>query len=65
MFTLKICVRVLSSSIGTRILEHGIHMDYKLWYGVIENQAHCSYSSGYLSIFLSFLDKLVSHFLRN
>ena len=32
---------------------------------VIENQAHCSYSSGYLSIFLSFLDKFVSHFPRH
>ena len=56
---------IFSSSIGNRILEHGIHMDDKLSYCVIENQAHCSYPSGYLSILLSFLDKFVSHFLRN
>ena len=54
MFTLKICIRVFSSSIGTRIFEHGIHMDDKLWYWVIENQAHCSYFSDYLSIFSVF-----------
>ena len=37
-----------------------IQMDDELLYSVIENQAHCVYSSFYLSIFLSFLDKFVS-----
>ena len=65
MFTLKICVTVFSGSTETRTFELGIHMDDELLYGVIEHQAHCSYSSLYLSIFLSFLDKFVSHFVRN
>ena len=30
-------------------------MSDELWYGVIEDQAHCFYSSIYLSIFLSFV----------
>ena len=54
MLTSKICVRVFSGSIAARILELGICMDDELWYCVIENQAHCSYSSLFLSIFLSF-----------
>ena len=54
--------RVLSSSIRARILELSIHMDDELWYVMIENQAHCSCISLYLSIFLSFQDKFVSHF---
>ena len=58
MFTLKICVIVFSGIIETRIFELGIHMDDELWYGVIEHQAHFSYSSLYLSIFLSFLHKI-------
>ena len=37
------------------------HMDDELFYGVKENQSHCSYSSNYLSIFC-LLDKFVSHF---
>ena len=57
--------RKSSGSIGTTILKLRIHMDDELWYGVIENQAHCSYSSLYLAIFLSFLDKFVAHSLRN
>ena len=57
MFTLKICVRVFSGNIGTRILKLYVHINDVLWYGVIEDQSHCSYSSLYLSIFLSFLDK--------
>ena len=57
MFTLKICVRIFSGSIGTGILKLYVHMDDEMWYGVIEDQAHCSYSSLYLSVFLSFLDK--------
>ena len=65
MFTLKICVRIFSGSIETRMLKLYVHMDDELWYGVIENQAHYSYSFLYLYIFLSFLDKFLSHFLRN
>ena len=65
MFTLKICVRVFLGTIGTKILKLYLHMDNELWYGVIEDLAHCSYSSLYLSIFLTFLDKCVSHFLTN
>ena len=45
---------VFLGSIEVRILELGICMDDKLGYGVIVNQAHCPYSSFYLSIFLSF-----------
>ena len=33
-----------------------------LWYGVIENQALCTYSSLDVSIFLSFQGKCVSQF---
>ena len=43
-------------------LEMGIHMDDELWFGLVESQAHCSNSSLYLSIFLSFQEKIVSHF---
>ena len=62
MLTLKIYVRVFAGSINARILEFGICMDDELWYGVIENQAHCSYSSLYLSIFLSFQGNLCTNF---
>ena len=44
------------------ILKHGIHMDNELLYCGIENWTHCSYSSLYLSIFLSFKAKFVSRF---
>ena len=40
-----VCIENVCQSflcIGTRSLELGIHIDDKLWYGVIENQAHCS-----------------------
>ena len=40
----------------------GIHMDNELLYFGIENQTPCSYSSLYLSIFLSFKAKFVSVF---
>ena len=40
----------------------GIHMDNELLYCEIENQTPCSYSSLYLSIFLSFKAKFVSQF---
>ena len=49
-------------AIITRKLNFGILTDDELWYGVIENQAHCSYSSHFLSICLSFQDKFVSLF---
>ena len=52
-------------SIKVRILELGICMDDELWFGVMENQAYCSYSSLYLSIFLSFKAKFGSQFSRN
>ena len=60
--TLKICVRVFSGTIIARILKLGIHMDNELLYCGIENPTPCSYSSLYLSIFLSFKAKFVSHF---
>ena len=60
--TLKIRVRVFSRTIIARILKLGIHMDYELLYYGIENQTPCSYSSLYLSIFLSFTAKFVSQF---
>ena len=52
--TLKICVRVFSGTIIARILKLGIHVDNELLYCGYENQTPCSYSSLYLSIFLSF-----------
>ena len=45
-----------------RILKLCIHMDNDLLYCGIENRAACSYSSLYLSIFLSFKAKFVSQF---
>ena len=51
-------------SIEVRILELGLYMDVELWYGHIENQAHCSYSSIYLSILLSFKSKFMSQFYQ-
>ena len=60
--TLKVCVRVFSGTIKARILKLGIHMDNELMYYEIENGTPCSYSSLYLSIFLSFNAKFVSQF---
>ena len=45
-----------------RMLKLCIHMDNELLYCGIENQIPCSYSSLYLSIFLSFMAKYVSQF---
>ena len=56
---IKICVGVFSGIFKARMLKLGIHMDNKLLYCGIENRTPCS------SIFLSFLDKFMSHFLRN
>ena len=44
------------------MLKRCIHMDNELLYYGIENQTPCSYSSLYLSIFLSFKAKFVSLF---
>ena len=52
---------VFLGSIEVRIIERGICIVDELWYGVIENQAHCSYFSLYLSIFL-YLKKCVTVF---
>ena len=62
MVTLKICVRVFSGTFIARILKLGINIDNELLYCGIENQTPCSYSSLYLSIFLSFKAKFVSQF---
>ena len=62
MLTLKICVRVFSGTFKARMLKLSIHMDNELLYFGIENQTPCSYSSLYLSIFLSFKAKFVSLF---
>ena len=45
-----------------RILKLGTRMNNELLYCGIENRTLCSYSSLYLSIFLSFTAKFVSHF---
>ena len=44
------------------MLTLGIHMNIELLYCEIENRTPCSYSSLYLSIFLSFKAKFVSQF---
>ena len=62
MLILKICVRVFFGIVETRILKLCIHMDNELLYCGIENWTPCSYSSLYLSIFLSFKAKFVSQF---
>ena len=62
MLTLKMCVRVFSGTIITRILKLVIHTANELLYCGIEIRTPCSYSSLYLSIFLSFKAKLVSQF---
>ena len=62
MLTLKICVEVFSGTLKARMLKFGIHIDNELLYYGIENQTPFSYSSIYLSIFLSFKAKFVSLF---
>ena len=62
MLTLKICVGVFSEILKPRMLKLCIHIDNELLYCGIENQTPCSYSSFYLSIFLSFKAKFVSQF---
>ena len=56
------CVTVFSGTIIATILKLGIHMDNELLYCGIENWTLCSYSSLYLSIFLSFKAKFVLQF---
>ena len=58
MLTFKICVGVFSGTFKARMLKQG----NELLYCGIENQTPCSYSSLYLSIFLSFKAKFVSQF---
>ena len=62
MLTLKICVGVFSEILKPRMLKLCIHIDNELLYCWMENQTPCSYSSFYLSIFLSFKAKFVSQF---
>ena len=58
----KIFVSQFSQFYIARILKFAIHMANELLYCGIENRVHCSYSSLYLSIFLSFKAKFVSQF---
>ena len=54
MLTLKIFMLEFSQELlKLECLKLGIHMDNELLYYGIENQTPCSYSSLYLSIFLS------------
>ena len=62
MLILKFCVRVFSGIVEARILKLCIHMDNELLDCWIENQTFYSYSSLYLSIFLSFQAKFVTLF---
>ena len=62
---IKKIVLVFSGIVEARILKLCINMDNELLYCWIENQTHCSYSSLYLFIFLSFKAKFVSQFLTN
>ena len=56
----KFNVGVFSGTFKARILKLGIHIANELLYCGIENRTPCSYSSLYLSIFLSFKAKFVS-----
>ena len=62
MINIKIRVGVFSGIFKARMLKLCIHMDNELLYCGIENRTPCSYSSLYLSIFLSFTAKFVSQF---
>ena len=61
----KFYVGVFSETFKARMLKLGIHMDNELLYCGIEKRAPCSYSSLYLSIFLSLRLNLCHCFLRN
>ena len=58
----NIYVGVFSGTFKARMLKLCIHMDNELLYCGIENQTPCTYSSLYLSIFLSFTAIYVSQF---
>ena len=58
----KFQVGVFSGTFKARMLKLGIHMDNELLCYGNENLTPCSYSSLYLSIFLSFKTKFVSLF---
>ena len=58
----KIRVEVFSGTFKARMLKLCIHMDNELLYCAIENLTPSSYSSLYLSIFVSFKAKIVSQF---
>ena len=62
MLTCKNCVRLFSGIFKARMLKLGILIENELLYCEIENGTPCSYSSLYLSIFLSFKAKFVSQF---
>ena len=62
MLTLKIRVGVFSGTFKARILNFGIQIDNEMLNCEIENRTPCSYSSLYLSIFLSFKAKFESQF---
>ena len=65
MLTSKICVGVFSGTFKARMMKLGILVDNnELLCCGIENRFHCSYSSLYLSIFLSFKAKFVSQFFQ-
>ena len=55
-------VGVFSGTFKARMLKFVLHIDNELLYCGIEKQTPCSYSSLYLSIFLSFKAKFVSVF---
>ena len=54
LFLVLFCMFTFSDSTGARILDFDICMDDEVWYGVIGNLGHCSYSFLYLSIFCQF-----------
>ena len=62
MLTLKFVLEFYSGTIKARMSKLCIHMDNELLCCGIENRTPCSYSSLYLSIFLSFKAKFVSQF---
>ena len=65
MLTFKICVGVFSGTFKARMLKLAIHMDNEFLYCGIKNRTPFSYSSLYLSIFLSCRLNLCHSFLQN
>ena len=62
MLTFKNLCRVFSGIVEARMLKLRIHMENELLCYGIAIQTPCSYSSLYLSIFLSFKAKFVPQF---